>query len=113
MWVLQFCKSPIQIEMLPVIIFIKIEYIIGGVVVLHVALAFINTVSIREAFWISSKRKVFHLLINWLVFIFGPAWIFDVYKNSHKIKEKASPADNTGTYYANSISDSSDGGGGE
>lgn len=92
-----------------------IVYILIGLAVFHVGLAFFNTISINESFFLSKGSKIKLHLLNWLIPILGAAIVYDKCKN-HPVKSSrmGGAIDNPGTFYANSDSGGSDcGGGGE
>jgi len=48
-----------------------------GLLIIYIGLAFVTTVSIREAFWLSRNKRTALLALNWLLPIFGSAIALD------------------------------------
>jgi len=87
-----------------------IEYILGITLVLHILFAFINTVSIREAYWLSPRKRTAELLLNWCVPIFGPMAVFSSGKSPFGAENRNSGEVGGSDNYSSDGSDSGGGG---
>ncbi|NRA61204.1 MAG: hypothetical protein HRU25_09930 [Psychrobium sp.] len=77
-----------------------LEYIFWGALIIHVALACFNTVSVRESFWLSGRKKIALLLLNWFIPIFGAAFVYDFFRSSFDgIKNDKGGVSSSAAYY--------------
>ena len=57
-------------------------YIIAGITCLHLALAAINTVGIKGAFFVKTSTKPLCLAFNWLIPLVGPIATYFIVRDS-------------------------------
>lgn len=72
-------------------------YIIVGITCLHLALAAINAVGIKGAFFVKTSTKPLCLAFNWLIPLVGPIATYVIVRDSFSDKSTGSPVkDKTG-----------------
>jgi uncharacterized membrane protein YgcG len=94
----------------------NVMYIFLGIALVHFIWAFINTISIRECFFISKPKKIGMFILTWMIPLIGPVIVYKSLKYASQHRRMSNGgSDSTSGYYSGSESSGTDcgGGGGE
>ncbi|GAC06456.1 MULTISPECIES: hypothetical protein [Alteromonadaceae] len=88
-------------------------YLLAGIVCVHLAWAFFNTLAVNSTLFINNSSRAITLLVNWLIPIGGPAITLVVLRSINpKVKGRNPVADGSGSSNLYSGNEGSDSGGG-
>ena len=88
-------------------------YLLAGIICVHLAWAFFNTLAVNSTLFINNYSRVITLLVNWIIPVGGPAITLLVLRSINpKVNSGNLVADGSGSSNLYSGNEGSDSGGG-